>query len=125
MYNDSIPGGEASSADAEKGFASESLSEPRRGITTPLSQSQTTALELQPSHHSHPKSTNFPLSFWKWATKKSNSPSDIDTNPPPDGGLQAWTITLMAHMVGFNTFGFVNAYGVLQSYYVSRFDLPP
>jgi MFS family permease len=28
-------------------------------------------------------------------------------------------------MVGFNTFGFVNAYGVLQSYYVSRFDLPP
>jgi MFS family permease len=28
-------------------------------------------------------------------------------------------------MVGFNTFGFVNAYGVLQSYYVSRFDLLP
>jgi MFS family permease len=28
-------------------------------------------------------------------------------------------------MAGFNTFGFVNAYGVLQTYYVSRFHLSP
>ncbi|KAN0122157.1 MFS monocarboxylate transporter [Hyaloscypha variabilis] len=85
------------------------------GTTTPLSQTATTTLEIQQqSHHSHAKSSNLPLSFWKWATQKSNSSSDIDTNPPPDGGLRAWTITIMAHMAGFNTFGFV-----------SRFDLPP
>ena len=119
MQNDFIAGEEPPSAGVEKGLASKA----GPGTITPLSQSQTTALEIQQSHHSHAKSTNIPLSVWKWATQKSNSSSDI--NPPPDGGLQAWTITIMAHMAGFNTFGFVNAYGVLQTYYVSRFDLPP
>ena len=114
-------GEEPSSADAEKGLASEGLSEPC--TSTPLSRSQTTTLEIQQSHQNHANSSSIPLSFLKWITQKSSS--DIDTNPPPDGGVRAWTVTIMAHMAGFNTFGFVNAYGVLQTYYVFRFDLPP
>ncbi|PMD18012.1 MFS general substrate transporter [Hyaloscypha hepaticicola] len=125
MQNDFIVDEEPPSADAEKGLASKELSEPYPGTVTPLSQSQTTTLVIQQSRHSHAKSVNLPLSFWKWATQKSNSLSDIDTNPTPDGGLTAWTVTIMAHMTAFNTFGFVNAYGVLQTYYVSRFGLPP
>jgi MFS family permease len=124
MHNDFIVGEEPPSADAEKGLASKELSEPYPGTVSPLSQSQTTTLEIQRTRRSHAKFINLPLSFWKWATRKSNS-SDIDTTPPPDGGLTAWTITIMAHMTAFNTFGFVNAYGVLQTYYVSRFGLPP
>jgi MFS family permease len=125
MHNDFIAAEGPPSVDPEKGLASKTLSELGPGTTTPLSQSETTALELQQSHHSYAKYMNLALSFWKWATQKSNCSSDIETNPPPDGGLKAWTITIMAHMAGFNTFGFVNAYGVLQAYYVSRFDLPP
>ena len=125
MHNDFITGEERSSADAEKGLASKSLTGPGPGTTTPLFQTATTTLEIQQTHHSHAKSSELPLSFCKWATQKSNSSSDIDTSPPPDGGLRAWTITIMAHMAGLNTFGFVNAYGVLQTYYVSRFSLPP
>jgi MFS family permease len=125
MRHDFRPGGEPHSADVEKGLASKNVSEPCTGTTTPLSQTQTTALEIEQNHRSHSKSINLPLTVWKWVTRKSNSLSDIDTNPPPDGGLEAWTITIMAHMAGFNTFGFVNAYGVLQTYYVSHFDLPP
>jgi len=125
MHNDFIAAAGPTSVDAEKGLASKTWSEPGPGTTAPLSQSQTTALEVQQSHHSHAKSTKLSFSFWKWATQKSNSSTGIDTNPPPDGGLKAWTITIMAHMAGFNTFGFVNASGVLQTYYVSRFDLLP
>jgi MFS family permease len=57
--------------------------------------------------------------------QKSNSGVEIDADPPPDGGLRAWTIVVCCHMAGFNTFGFLNAYGVLQTIYVSMLKLPP
>lgn len=44
---------------------------------------------------------------------------------PPDGGLRAWAIVFFAHQTGFNTFGFLNSYGVLQNHYVAALDLPP
>ncbi|KAI0451245.1 MFS general substrate transporter [Xylaria acuta] len=37
--------------------------------------------------------------------------------PPPDGGIVAWTQVAMGHLVIFNTWGFVNSFGVFQSYY--------
>jgi MFS family permease len=37
--------------------------------------------------------------------------------PPPDGGRQAWTHSLLLHIVFFNTWGVANGYGVFQSYY--------
>lgn len=38
----------------------------------------------------------------------------IDPGPPPDGGLEAWTQAFMGHLVVFNTWGFVNSFGVFQ-----------
>ncbi|KZT52001.1 MFS general substrate transporter [Calocera cornea HHB12733] len=36
----------------------------------------------------------------------------------PDGGLQAWCTVAGAWLVSFSTFGYMNAYGVYQSYYI-------
>ncbi|KAI0086146.1 MFS general substrate transporter [Irpex rosettiformis] len=36
---------------------------------------------------------------------------------PPDGGLRAWLVVLGSSLGTFATFGFVNAWGVFQSYY--------
>lgn len=37
--------------------------------------------------------------------------------PPPDGGVQAWTQVVMAHLVLFCTWGFINSFGFFQAYY--------
>ena len=42
----------------------------------------------------------------------------IDPGPPPDGGLQAWSMACLAHLVIFNTWGFINSFGLFQTYYV-------
>ncbi|KAI8631700.1 MFS general substrate transporter [Xylariaceae sp. FL1651] len=43
--------------------------------------------------------------------------TDQEPPPPPDGGTVAWTQVAMGHLVIFNTWGFVNSFGVFQSYY--------
>lgn len=43
-------------------------------------------------------------------------PPDI-VAAPPDGGLQAWTQVLMAHLILFCTWGFINSFGFFQAYY--------
>ena len=40
--------------------------------------------------------------------------SGEDPGPPPDGGLKAWVQVGMAHLIIFNTWGFVNSFGVFQ-----------
>lgn len=51
--------------------------------------------------------------------------SYIDPGPPPDGGLQAWTQAVMGHLIVFNTWGYINSFGVFQTYYVTRLGHPP
>jgi MFS family permease len=41
-----------------------------------------------------------------------------EPQPPPDGGLLAWTQAATAHLLIANTWGFVNSFGVFQPYYV-------
>ncbi|KAI0056547.1 MFS general substrate transporter [Artomyces pyxidatus] len=41
----------------------------------------------------------------------------IDPYAPPDGGLQAWLTVLGATLVGFSTFGVVNAFGAFSDFY--------
>ncbi len=38
----------------------------------------------------------------------------VNPGPPPDGGLQAWIQAFMGHLVVFNTWGYVNSFGVFQ-----------
>ena len=45
--------------------------------------------------------------------------------PPPDGGLKAWTQVLAGHLVIFNAWGNINSFGIFQSYYVTALDRPP
>lgn len=51
--------------------------------------------------------------------------SYIDPGPPPDGGLTAWTQAIVGHLVVFNTWGYINSFGVFQTYYVSDLGFPP
>ncbi|KAB8259367.1 major facilitator superfamily domain-containing protein [Aspergillus pseudonomiae] len=50
-------------------------------------------------------------------TTTDPSPTPID--PPPDGGLNAWTQAVMGHLVCFNTWGYIASFGVFQAYYQS------
>ncbi len=51
--------------------------------------------------------------------------SYLDPGPPPDGGLAAWTQLVLAHLTIFNTWGYINSFGVFQTYYVISLKEPP
>jgi MFS family permease len=51
--------------------------------------------------------------------------SPVMPGPPPDGGLQAWLQVLVAHLVIFNTWGYINSFGVFQTYYIGALDQSP
>ena len=48
-----------------------------------------------------------------------------ELGPPPDGGLVAWTQAIVAHLVIFNTWGYINSFGVFQTYYVATLGHSP
>ncbi|KAI0381105.1 MFS general substrate transporter [Hypomontagnella monticulosa] len=54
------------------------------------------------------------------STKSSWNPG-----PPPDGGRVAWIACLCGHFAIMNTWGFINSFGVFQTYYVSALGRPP
>ncbi|KAJ0417183.1 major facilitator superfamily domain-containing protein [Aspergillus carlsbadensis] len=51
--------------------------------------------------------------------------SGKDIGPPPDGGFLAWSQVLMAHFVIFNTWGYINSFGVFQTYYTESLGRSP
>ncbi|KAL1956561.1 hypothetical protein VTO42DRAFT_7032 [Malbranchea cinnamomea] len=51
--------------------------------------------------------------------------SGRDPGPPPDGGFHAWLQAGLAHLVIFNTWGYINSFGVFQSYYTESLNRPP
>lgn len=54
-------------------------------------------------------------------TTSSNKPIE----PPPDGGVVAWTQCAMTTLIIFNTWGYINSFGVFQTYYVNTLGFPP
>ncbi|KAK8014754.1 major facilitator superfamily transporter [Apiospora arundinis] len=54
------------------------------------------------------------------STKSSWNPG-----PPPDGGKAAWLACLCAHLVVMNTWGFINSFGVFQTYYTTLLSRSP
>ncbi|CAI7608975.1 unnamed protein product [Penicillium manginii] len=51
--------------------------------------------------------------------------SGKEIGPPPDGGLQAWLQVALGHMIIFNTWGYINSFGVFQTYYTSTLSRSP
>lgn len=51
--------------------------------------------------------------------------SFVDPGPPPDGGVTAWTQAFMALLVLTNSWGWINSFGVFQTYYTSTLGHPP
>jgi MFS family permease len=50
---------------------------------------------------------------------------ESDAGPPPDGGFTAWSQVLLAHLVICNTWGYINGFGVFQTYYTEALQRPP
>ncbi|KAJ6157276.1 hypothetical protein N7497_006161 [Penicillium chrysogenum] len=51
--------------------------------------------------------------------------SGKDIGPPPDGGFHAWMQVALGHLIIFNTWGYINSFGVFQTYYTSTLGRPP
>ncbi|KAL5043411.1 hypothetical protein BDW71DRAFT_187986 [Aspergillus fruticulosus] len=51
--------------------------------------------------------------------------SGRDLGPPPDGGFLAWSQVALAHFVIFNTWGYINSFGVFQTYYTETLGQTP
>lgn len=56
---------------------------------------------------------------------RTTSKSSFNPGPPPDGGLRAWTAVAAGHLVIMNTWGYINSFGVFQTYYATELGLPP
>lgn len=78
----------------------------------------------------------------KVISRISTKSSWIDPGPPPNGGLTAWMqgvyqesnlrhnsgltqLVVYAHLVIMNTWGFINSFGVFQTYYVTALGRSP
>lgn len=72
----------------------------------------------------------------KKESNKNNTPTDgveEEAEPPPEvskaygppqDGRAAWLQVLMGHIIIFNTWGYINSYGVFQTYYVAHLGHP-
>ena len=49
----------------------------------------------------------------------------IDPGPPPDGGFKAWLMCAMGCLIVATTWGFINSFGMFQSYYVDYVNRSP
>ena len=49
----------------------------------------------------------------------------IDPGPPPDAGIHAWSQALLCHLAIFNTWGYINSFGIFQTYYTSALGHSP
>lgn len=56
---------------------------------------------------------------------RTTSKSSFNPGPPPDGGLRAWTAVAAGHLVIMCTWGYINSFGVFQTYYSTELGLPP
>lgn len=51
--------------------------------------------------------------------------TDVDPSPPPDRGFKAWSHAILVHLVIFNTWGYINSFGLFQTYYVHALHVQP
>ncbi|CZR57866.1 related to monocarboxylate transporter 4 [Phialocephala subalpina] len=73
----------------------------------------------------YPNEANEPASKEGIVTRTSTKSSWKDPGPPPDGGVVGWTQAALGHLVIMNTWGFINSFGVFQTYYVTSLSRTP
>ncbi|OJJ07189.1 hypothetical protein ASPVEDRAFT_155085 [Aspergillus versicolor CBS 583.65] len=61
----------------------------------------------------------------KSITLMRTSHEHCDVDPPPDGGFHAWSQIIWAHFTVCNTWGYITAFGVFQTYYSQALDETP
>lgn len=68
-----------------------------------------------------------PLLDLESGNNNNNSATEVVVVPgaPSDGGLQAWLQVLIAHLVIFSMWGYINSFGVFQTYYINVLDQSP
>ncbi|CAK7213744.1 hypothetical protein SBRCBS47491_001909 [Sporothrix bragantina] len=70
-----------------------------------------------------------PSGLWPTVLSYINPPPPPDADhagPPPNGGWAAWSTCVCTHLVFSNTWGFVNSFGIFQTYYADFLaPLPP
>lgn len=59
------------------------------------------------------------------ALSRTSTKSSWNPGPPPDGGMKAWTAVAAGHLIVLNTWGYINSFGIFQTYYTTTLDLPP
>lgn len=59
------------------------------------------------------------------APQPIEAPAVKDADPPPDGGIQAWTQAFMGHLVVFNSWGYLTSFGLFQTHYVDSLRATP
>jgi hypothetical protein len=52
--------------------------------------------------------------------KGKSDATKLEFDAPPDGGFQAWLVTLGAAFILFSALGFANTFGVFQEYYMTH-----
>ncbi|PLB51732.1 putative MFS monocarboxylate transporter [Aspergillus steynii IBT 23096] len=62
---------------------------------------------------------------WRTLSLVRTRESGRDVGPAPDGGLAAWSQVGLGHFVIFNTWGYINSFGVFQTYYTEKLGRPP
>ncbi|KAF7876705.1 hypothetical protein EAF04_001789 [Stromatinia cepivora] len=87
------------------------LSDPDPDLTTGDEEKET-AVEETLAHRTRTNGTQATTASWR------------ALGPPPDGGLRAWIQVILSHLVIMNTWGFINSFGVFQTYYVSTLQRP-
>lgn len=55
----------------------------------------------------------------------STKKSWVDPGPPPDGGFKAWLQCAMGCLIVTTTWGFINSFGMFQSFYIDFLNRPP
>lgn len=83
----------------------------------------TSSPQLEPVKSSASKRAQQLTSTLSRTLTKVRTSDTIDPGPPPDGGLVAWTQAVLSHLVIFTTWGFINSFGLFQSYYVDNLQL--
>ncbi|RVX71368.1 hypothetical protein B0A52_04942 [Exophiala mesophila] len=49
----------------------------------------------------------------------------VDPGPPPDGGLTAWTQVAAVFLCSFTSWGYINSFGIFQTYYTEALGESP